>query len=121
VDEYVIEKLDSDKHNREEFDCGIEILNTYLKTRANQEQKKHLNITYVMTFSHKARKSPIVGYYTLSNSSIKPALMNLELKRDIPPTYDIPSIKIGRLAIDIKFQKKMKALKCSIKNLVSLN
>lgn len=100
---WIIEKLDTSKHNRDKFDCGQNILNIYLKTRANQEQKKWLNITYAMTAS---ASHEIVGYYTLSNSAIKLAAMPPNLKRDIPPTYDIPTIKIGRLAIDKNHHKK---------------
>lgn len=103
---YIIEKLSKDRHDREKFNCGIDVLNTYLKTRANQEQKKRLNITYVMAADAKTDQNPIIGYYTLSNSAIKPSAMDPELTQDIPPTYDIPSIKIGRLAIDMKFQNK---------------
>lgn len=100
---WIIEKLDTRKHNRNQFDCGQNILNVYLKTRANQEQKKWLNITYVMTSK---LSNEIVGYYTLSNSAIKLASMLPNLKQDIPPTYDIPTIKIGRLAVDKNYHNK---------------
>lgn len=100
---WIIEKLDTSKHSRDNFDCGQNILNIYLKTRANQEQKKWLNVTYVMRLhlSHE-----ILGYYTLSNSAIKLAAMLPNLKKDIPHTYDIPTIKIGRLAVDQNHHNK---------------
>ena len=96
-----IEKLNKNKHGREGFDCGLAVLNTYLQTRANQEQKKRLNVTYVATPSEEnKKKSGIIGYYTLSNSSMTLSAVNPEIAKGIPPTYDIPTIKIGRLAVD---------------------
>ena len=95
----IIEKMDAARHNRENFDCGVEVLNVFLKQRANQEQKKRLNVTYVAVQGQNISK-PILGYYTLSNSSLSLYMVQEELKKQIPPTYTIPSVKIGRLAVD---------------------
>jgi len=35
-----IELLNTEKHNRKQFDCGVNVLNIYLKQLANQDQKK---------------------------------------------------------------------------------
>ncbi len=99
MQQFLVEKLDTAHHKRETFDCGIEVLNAFLQQRANQEQKKRLNITYVAIQANKIPKS-ILGYYTLSNSSLALNMMQPELRRQIPPTYTIPSVKIGRLAVD---------------------
>lgn len=100
-----IEKLNIELHDRQIFDCGIDVQNVYLKQRANQEQKKRLKITQVAVLNNDSPK-PIVGYYTLSNSSIALNLMHPEFKKQIPPTYTIPSVKIGRLAVDKTNQNK---------------
>jgi len=105
MDNFVIEKLDTVLHNRENFDCGIPTLNVYLQTRANQEQKKRLNVTYVAASKQKESKiSPITGYYTLSNSAIALAYMNDSLKKGVPSSYEIPTVKMGRLAVDLGSQ-----------------
>ena len=106
-DRYSIEKLDPRKHERKGFDCGLEILNLYLQTRANQEQEKRLNVVYVAyEASDSAVKKNIVGYYSLSNSAIALHSLDIKLKRGIPPTYDIPTVKLGRLAVDRHHQGK---------------
>lgn len=94
-----VEKLDTTQHQREAFDCGIDVLNLFLKTRANQEQKKRLNVTYVGISVRGTTPKPIQGYYTLSNSSIALSIASGALTKHVPPTYEIPSVKIGRLAV----------------------
>lgn len=101
----ILEQLNTESHDREVFDCGIDVLNFYLKQRANQEQKKRLNVTHVAVHKKNVSPSPIIGYYTLSNSSVALNAMQPELRKHIPPTYTIPSVKIGRLAVDKSNQK----------------
>ena len=36
------EQLQPLKHNRKDFDCGVEALNQYLQKVANQDQKRNL-------------------------------------------------------------------------------
>ena len=102
---WIVEKLDKNLHDRNKFSCGVHVLDEYLKTRANKEQKNHLNVTFVATFSSKSGSlKPIGGYYTLSNSSIKLDSIPPNLQKGVPLSYDIPSIKIGRLAVDQAYQ-----------------
>ena len=100
MSDIIIEPLNSKQHDRQLFDCGIEVLNVYLKQKANQEQKKRLNLTYVATKTSDTLPKAILGYYTLSNSSLALYTVQTEFKKHIPPSYDIPSVKIGRLAVD---------------------
>lgn len=95
---WTIEKLNKAQHKRDHFDCGEDILNTYLKTRANQEQNKNLNVTYVVVGKDLQYPKPIMGYYTLSNSALSAYGIDASIRRHIPPTYDIPTVKIGRFA-----------------------
>lgn len=97
---WIIEKLDTKRHGREQFDCGIEVLNAFLKFRANQEQKKRLNVTYVAVSVEDNNPKSIMGFYTLSNSALALYFVEPNLTRHIPPTYDIPTVKIGRLAVE---------------------
>ena len=84
----------------------MDVLNVYLKTRANQEQKKRLNVTYVAIDFQSKHLKRILGYYTLSNSSIALHACGAEIKKGIPVTYDMPSVKIGRLAVTASHQSK---------------
>ena len=104
----MINKLNKQLHDRDKFDCGEDILNIYLQTRANQEQKKHLTVTYVATHRQSTKETfPILGFYTLSNSSLSLSeITNTVITRDIPRTYNIPTVKLGRLAVDKQFHGK---------------
>lgn len=103
---WMIEKLNAKIHDRENFNSSADILNFYLKTRANQEQEKNLNITYVATIPGKILK-PVIGYYTLSSCSLRRAEMPTFLQKGVvPQTYDIPAILIGRLAVDTRYEKQ---------------
>lgn len=104
---WIVEKLDKHQHDRAKFSCGVEVLDNYLKTRANKEQQNRLNVTYVAAgMSQQESLKPISGFYTLSNSAMKRECLPFTMQKNVPPTYDIPSIKLGRLAVDSKFQKQ---------------
>lgn len=62
----MIELLDK-KHNRNDFDCGKELLNNYLKNQAGQDVRRKLCACFVLA---EKETYNIKGYYTLSNNSI---------------------------------------------------
>lgn len=89
-------------HQKTNFDCGYDTLNNYIKFQAGQDVKRKLTACYVL-FDEDSKR--IQGYYTLSNNSI--ALSNLPeiYKNKLPKSYQsIPTILLGRLAIDKEFQ-----------------
>jgi GNAT superfamily N-acetyltransferase len=85
-----ISKLDTKKHNRKNFDCGVKSLNNYLKLYANQHYKRDLTRTYVLSSDNKK----IVGFYTLTMSiaKVKDSIISVAL--------------IGRLGVDKRHQKR---------------
>jgi GNAT superfamily N-acetyltransferase len=92
------------KHNRNDFDCGKELLNNYLKNRAGQDIKRKLSACFVYA---EKETNCIQGYYTLSNNSIPLSSFPEQIKRKLPPSYNsIPTTLLGRLAIDKNFQGK---------------
>jgi len=96
----MIELLDK-KHNREEFDCGKELLNNYLKTQAGQDIKRKLSACFVLS----ENETNIQGYYTLSNNSIPLSNFPEQIQKKLPKSYNsIPTTLLGRLAIDKKYQ-----------------
>jgi len=109
----MIEKLNKN-HNRNNFDCGNEFLNEFLKKYAIQNQSRYLvGVTYVM-----CENSAIVGYITLSAASIKK--VSIKSKK---PYDEVPVLRIGRLAVDKKFQSKgigKELLKFGIKKALEL-
>ena len=99
----VIKLLDK-KHNRNDFDCGNELLNNYLKTQAGQDIKRKLSACFVLT---EKETNNIQGYYTLSNNSIPLSSFPEQIKKKLPNSYDsIPTTLLGRLAIDKNCQGK---------------
>jgi ribosomal protein S18 acetylase RimI-like enzyme len=96
--ELIFEKFDKNIHDRNSFDCGLEVLNSFFKKRANQEQKKNLSVTYVAASASTPDKKSIYGFYTLTNSSISFDKLPYQLVKGIPATYSIPTIRVCRLA-----------------------
>jgi GNAT superfamily N-acetyltransferase len=92
------------KHNRNNFDCGNELLNNYLKYQANQDIKRKLSVCYVL--SHPTEFN-VKGYYTLSNNNINLDSLPEYISKKLPKSYNkIPTTLLGRLAIDKIYQGK---------------
>lgn len=92
-----IEALTS-RHERNDFDCGVEDLNRFLKQYAFQNQKKHFVRTYVGLQSRK-----IVGYYSLAFGEVRQEAAPATLARGAGK-YRLPAIILARLAVDKEFQ-----------------
>jgi GNAT superfamily N-acetyltransferase len=81
-------------HDRNSFDCGVPVLNNYLKKYALQNQKKHSARTYVAT-----RGKRIVGYYSLAYGSVSLEEAPQSVKSGLP-RHPVPVILLARLAVD---------------------
>lgn len=93
------EPLQTKKHDRKDFDCGVAALNLYLQKFANQDQKRSLTRIYVLT-----EDKAIIGYYSLSSHSVTREHLPDTLK--IGGYGDIPFLLLGRLAVDKRYQKQ---------------
>ena len=92
------------KHNRKDFDCGKELLNSHLKNQASQDVKRKLSACFILIDNE---TKSIQGYYTLSNNSIPLNCFSEQVQNKLPKSYTaIPATLLGRLAIDRKFQGK---------------
>lgn len=80
-------------HDRKGFDCGEESLNVFLQNYARQNDEKGLGRTYVAVYPG---QTEILGYYTVSSGSI--SFDNIPEKL---PRYPIPTVHLGRLAVDV--------------------
>lgn len=98
--DFIVEPLDPAKHRREAFDCGVEALNDYLRTRAGQDMRRFASGCWVLTQG--ANPTRILGYYTLSPESVD-ALELPELPgtlgKKLPRYRRLGAILIGRLAV----------------------
>ncbi len=91
------------KHEKSRFDCGYELLNNYIIKQAKQDVNRDLSACFVLADDDNIVK----GYYTLSANSIIRANFPDELVKKLPPSYgDLPTILLGRLAIDNSLKGK---------------
>jgi GNAT superfamily N-acetyltransferase len=85
----------------ENFDCGDEPLNNYLKRHAwTNQQKVFIGVTYVAM--DESAPQVVLGYFTLATSSIPRERFPKKFVRGLPP-YDLPLILLARLAVDSRF------------------
>lgn len=89
--DFVIETLGK-KHDKESFDCGESSLNDFLQKYAGQNAKRGLGKTFVAVLPSEKK---VYGYYTLSSGSVE-----FENFQEKLPRYPIPTVHLGRLAVD---------------------
>ena len=87
----IIERL-SPHHDRRDFDCGVEELNSYLQKYSGQHERKGIGRTYVAVNEGETR---VLGYYTISSSAVAFEVVPQNL-----PRYPVPVALVGRLAVD---------------------
>ena len=92
----LIEPLAS-HHNRTAFSCGVEALDRYLRQQASQDARKHVTATFVLVESG---KPTILGFYTLSATSVRLSDLPEATARKLPKYPLVPAILLGRLAVD---------------------
>jgi predicted GNAT family N-acyltransferase len=94
--EFQIQLLEK-KHNKTDFDCGYDLLDNYIKKQATQDVNRDLSACFVLI----DKVNNVLGYYTLSANSIKREDFPERLRKKLPPSYnELPTILVGRLAID---------------------
>lgn len=92
-----IELLDGHA-GRGSFDCGVAALNEFLSRHAGQQQRKGFGKTYVTLVEG---EDAIAGFVTLSAGQV--ATTDLPAQPRLP-CYPVPMMRIGRLAVDKRFQ-----------------
>ena len=96
-----VAKLDSG-HERNSFDCGNETLNRYLRAIATQDLRRGLAVPYVATVPP---DNTVLGYFTLSATSIDLGTLPETLQRRLPANAVIGASLLGRLAVDQAHQR----------------
>lgn len=98
MSEFVCEAL-TKRHNRKDFDCGVEVLNDYLARFAYQDVKR--KVAAVFAFTSSEEPSRVVGYYTLCATSAELSGLPEEAVKRLPRYPQVPGILIGRLARNV--------------------
>jgi len=89
----------SPAHDREVFQCGESILDSYLQRQARQDIARNLTRVYVLTNDGKT----VSGFYSVSATAIDPASLPSQIARKLPH-FAIPATLLGRMAIDTRMQ-----------------
>jgi GNAT superfamily N-acetyltransferase len=86
-------------HDRKSFACGVESLDTYLKTQAVQDVRRKANAVFVLT----APASPrvVLGYFTLCAYGLAPGVVPDEARQDLPRYPLVSATLLGRLAVHV--------------------
>jgi ribosomal protein S18 acetylase RimI-like enzyme len=92
-----IERLDKTVHDRISFDCGEPELNDYLRFIARQHADKGYAQVWVAV--PEPGSPQVIGYYTLSMTSLQPA----EVPRGAGISK-VPALLLGKLAVDRRYQ-----------------
>ena len=85
----------------ENFDCGDDALNNYLKRHAwTNQEKSSIGVSYVALDEDAPRA--VLGYFTVAMASVPRNAFPKKYVRGLPP-YDLPLILLARLAVDRRF------------------
>lgn len=85
--------------DRSQFHSGQPDLDLFFRRYAGQNQfRHHIGITYIAT-----DEATIFGYATVASASIERETLPEEER--LPVNYPLPALRLGRLAVDIKYQR----------------
>lgn len=93
--DWTIERL-SRRHEREGFCCGNASLDAFLKTLAGQYEKRRLGKTFAAV---RAGENVVGGYYTSAAGAFDLSTLP-EKQRKKLPKHPLPTVHLGRLAVD---------------------
>ena len=80
------------RHDRAAFVCGVRPLDDWFRTRATQDQRRHVAQVFVAVDEH-----GVVGFYSLSMFTLALDSLPEGLARKLPKYDAIPAALIGRL------------------------
>ena len=90
--------------NLSEFDCGDSGLNTFLKEQLARQHEQQVLRAYLLISDEEDRR--VVGFYTLAGSAFEKALLPSKNQQRRIPYRNVPSVTLGRLAIDRRIQRR---------------
>lgn len=85
------------EHDRSTFCSGVPALDRYLRERAGQDARRRVAAPFVAT----AEGVKVLGFYTLSTTSIQLNGIPVELAKRLPRYPRLPATLLGRLATDL--------------------
>ncbi|MFA7269262.1 MAG: GNAT family N-acetyltransferase [Sterolibacterium sp.] len=89
----------TDEHGLDDFECGTDSLDEWLKRRARANQISGASRTYVV-----AETTRVVGYYCLASGALAIGDAPGSIRRNMPDP--VPMAVLGRLAVDRTWRGK---------------
>src|SRR5258708_28647181 len=86
------------------FDCGVQVLNSYLQQYARQDVERGVATPYVLVPS--TNPIEIAGFYTLTATAVKLTELPAETIKRLPKYPLVPATLLGRLAVSLKYRSK---------------
>jgi ribosomal protein S18 acetylase RimI-like enzyme len=85
----------------EDFDCSDPDLNEFLRMDSFAYQDAQITNVYLLIYGES-----VIGFFSLQNDSVKLVLDEKSHAKIIKPHTEYPAVKIGRLGIDKRYQRK---------------
>ena len=86
-------------HDRRALSCGNSDLDRYFHQQVTQDIRRRVTNCFVAVIGDDS----VGGYYTLASGSIPAADLPFDLARRLPRYQSLPAVRIGRLAVEIRF------------------
>jgi ribosomal protein S18 acetylase RimI-like enzyme len=90
-------------HDRTSFHCGEDVLDRYFQVQVTQDIRRKITNCFVVV---EAATGCLAAYYTLSAASIPLTDLPPEEAKRLPRYPTLPAVRIGRLAVDRRFQRR---------------
>ncbi|ASF46094.1 GNAT family N-acetyltransferase [Methylovulum psychrotolerans] len=89
------------QHDRSAFTSGDSRLDLYLQTQATQDSRRRIANCFVAV---ETATQQVVAYYTIASASVSTADLPPEDAKRLPRYPTMPAVRIGRLAVDRRYQ-----------------
>ena len=90
-----------DAHDRTGFACGQDPLDRYFQTQATQDIRRRVATCFVAV---EVSTGLVAAYYTLAAAGIPIIDLPADVTKKLPRYPSIPAVRVGRLAVDARFQ-----------------
>lgn len=93
--------LPLDGRDRSGFASGVEPLDRYFRAQVTQDVRRRVA---ACTIAVEQASQIVAGFYTLSAADVPVTDVPVELTRRLPRYPTLPAARLGRLAVDARFQ-----------------
>jgi GNAT superfamily N-acetyltransferase len=99
---YAFVPLDTNRHDRNSFTCGVTQVDNFFRSTANKLAKADNIRVHVLETS----AGRVVGFYALNAHSISYSDLPERFAKDRPQHGDIPAVYLAMIGIDQKYQNQ---------------